>query len=96
MSDLWPASEWVWGSHARQRCTCREHSVESCQCLHEVCTWLQVTGAVGWRKEGIRYKKNEVRLQSRMGSLPLPCTLIYKFLHWQAVKAPFKCFLLHR
>lgn len=30
-------------------------------CAHPACL-PQVTGAVGWRKEGIRYKKNEVFL----------------------------------
>ena len=30
--------------------------------LTVVCTFAQVTGAVGWRKDNIKYKKNEVYL----------------------------------
>ena len=37
-------------------------SLQYCKWLTKVLMWLQVTGAVGWRKDNLKYKKNEVFL----------------------------------
>lgn len=43
---------------------------------------LQVTGAVGWRREGLVYKKNEVQMYKRNLSFreALKSTISYHFL----------------
>ena len=42
----------------------------------------QVTGAVGWRREGIRYKKNEVSLSTaRHGGRSAPAALSHASGH---------------